>query len=329
MKNRFVKRSLHKMHASSLRKTFLFSGLCHLALVAVIGGFSSSLSDRKKTEIQVNLLFEPAVSSAAMTLASSTKSQSLPTLSKVQFHKEAFLHKELEAKKTPIFDASPSHPKISIDRVFADVFPQIQTGKKVDMSKSLLAPGAPTPREHSGVFVGASIKATAVHEDNVTSSLENEMRLTSEKAIDTEQDIRDQKKDTTVSGNVLEVSSMPNFVTGGDVGTLNKSVLQEATQGNGSHSVQGFQAASAVSENLPPLYPKTSERMGEEGKIRLRIEISASGLASKVTIIEPSGYARLDQAAIAAVKRWRFEPARNNGKPVGTSIEVPIRFSLR
>jgi TonB family protein len=328
MKNRVVKRSLHKMHASLLRKTFLFSGLCHLALVGVIGGFSSSLSDLKKTEIQVNLLFEPAVSSAAMTLASSTKSQSLPTLSKVQFRKEAFLHKELEAKKTPIFDASPSHPKISIDRVFADVIPQTQTGKKVDTSKSLLAPGAPTPREHSGVFLGASIKATAVHEDNVTSSLENEMRLTSEKAIDAEEDIRDQKKDT-VSGNVLEVASMPNFVTGGDVGTLNKSVLQEATQGNGSHSVQGFQAASAVSENLPPLYPKTSERMGEEGKIRLRIEISASGLASKVTIIEPSGYARLDQAAIAAVKRWRFEPARNNGKPVGTSIEVPIRFSLR
>jgi TonB family protein len=328
MKNRVVKRSLHKTHASSLRKTFLFSGLCHLALVGVIWGFSSSLSNLKKTEIQVNLLFEPAVSNVATTFASSTKPQSLPTFSEVKIHKEALLRKELEAKKTPIFDASPSYPKISIDQVLGDVIPQIQTGKKVDTSKSLLAPGAPTPREHSGVFLGASIKATAVHEDNVTSSLENEMRLTSEKAIDAEEDIRDQKKDT-VSGNVLEVASMPNFVTGGDVGTLNKSVLQEATQGNGSHSVQGFQAASAVSENLPPLYPKTSERMGEEGKIRLRIEISASGLASKVTIIEPSGYARLDQAAIAAVKRWRFEPARNNGKPVGTSIEVPIRFSLR
>ena len=112
MKNRFVKRSLHKVHASSLRKTFLFSGLCHLALVGVIWGFSSSLSDLKKTEIQVNLLFEPAVSNAATTFASSTKSQSLPTLSEAQFHKEALLRKELEAKKTPIFDASPSHPKI-------------------------------------------------------------------------------------------------------------------------------------------------------------------------------------------------------------------------
>ncbi|MEL0091324.1 MAG: TonB family protein [Rhodospirillales bacterium] len=328
MKNRFVKRSLHKMHTSSLRKTFLFSGLCHLALVGVIWGFSSSLSNLKKTEIQVNLLFEPAVSNVATTFASSTKPQSLPTFSEVKFHKEALLRKELEAKKTPIFDASPSHPKISIDQVLGDVIPQIQTGKKVDTSRSLIALAAPTPREHSDVFLGFSINATTVHEDDVTSSLETGMRLFAKKEPDAEQDTTNQKKDTA-SSNVVEVASASNSVTGENIGSLDKPVLQEARQGNGSRSVQGFQAASAVSENLPPVYPKASERMGEEGKIRLRVEISASGLTSKVTVIERSGYARLDQAAIAAVKRWRFEPARNNGKPVETSIEVPIRFSLR
>ncbi|ASJ23956.1 TonB_C domain containing protein [Laribacter hongkongensis] len=41
-----------------------------------------------------------------------------------------------------------------------------------------------------------------------------------------------------------------------------------------------------------------------------------------------SGFARLDQAAVTAVRQWRFAPARHGDVPVAAWARVPIRFRL-
>jgi len=48
-----------------------------------------------------------------------------------------------------------------------------------------------------------------------------------------------------------------------------------------------------------------------------------------VTVEESSGVASLDDAAAAAVRRWRFRPARRNGTPVRATVQVPVRFALK
>ena len=78
----------------------------------------------------------------------------------------------------------------------------------------------------------------------------------------------------------------------------------------------------------PPRYPPQSRRMREEGTVVLRILVNESGYPSDVQVEEASGFPRLDQAGIAAVKRWRFSPACQNGKAVSGWVLVPLNFSL-
>ena len=82
-------------------------------------------------------------------------------------------------------------------------------------------------------------------------------------------------------------------------------------------------------DNPAPVYPPLARRMGEEGRVMLRVYVEASGLASKVEIRTSSGSERLDQAALEAVKRWKFVPARHGDLAVPAYVVVPVSFSLR
>lgn len=82
-------------------------------------------------------------------------------------------------------------------------------------------------------------------------------------------------------------------------------------------------------DNPKPPYPSISRRMGEEGEVRLRVHVDAAGNAQRVEIERSSGFARLDQAALDTVKRWRFVPARQGDQPVAAWVIVPIQFTLR
>lgn len=81
-------------------------------------------------------------------------------------------------------------------------------------------------------------------------------------------------------------------------------------------------------QNPKPVYPPISRRMGEEGKVVLRVRVSAQGVPLAVEIRQSSGFARLDEAAKAAVERWRFVPARQGAEPVESSVLVPLNFTL-
>ncbi|MBI2381641.1 MAG: energy transducer TonB [Gammaproteobacteria bacterium] len=81
--------------------------------------------------------------------------------------------------------------------------------------------------------------------------------------------------------------------------------------------------------NPAPSYPALSRRLGEEGTVLLRVAVSASGEAGVVDLERSSGHERLDQAALRAVRRWRFEPARQAGAAVASVALVPVEFELK
>jgi protein TonB len=81
--------------------------------------------------------------------------------------------------------------------------------------------------------------------------------------------------------------------------------------------------------NPPPAYPALSRRMGEEGKVVLRVFVSEQGLPTQVQMSTSSGHGRLDDAAMKTVLQWRFVPARRGDTPVGAWVLVPIAFTLR
>jgi protein TonB len=93
-----------------------------------------------------------------------------------------------------------------------------------------------------------------------------------------------------------------------------------------SHASAGSQADSLpVAAFQPaPVYPPELERAGIEGTVTFRLKIAADGSVSEALVEKTSGYAAMDRAALEAVRRWRFTPARRFGLPV--AIEVRKRF---
>lgn len=82
-------------------------------------------------------------------------------------------------------------------------------------------------------------------------------------------------------------------------------------------------------DNPKPVYPPLSRRMGEEGRVVLRVQVGANGLPTEVAVQATSGSGRLDRAALDAVRRWTFVPARRGDEAVAASVLVPIAFSLK
>ncbi len=81
-------------------------------------------------------------------------------------------------------------------------------------------------------------------------------------------------------------------------------------------------------QNSPPVYPRVSQRLKEQGEVLLRVHVGVDGEPLEISLQQSSSYSRLDQAAQKAVIQWRFEPAESNGKPVTAWVVVPFKFTL-
>lgn len=77
-----------------------------------------------------------------------------------------------------------------------------------------------------------------------------------------------------------------------------------------------------------PVYPRLSERRGEQGRVVLRVLISPQGTVADVKIQHSSGYARLDEAAVQAVRQARFRPYTENGIAYPARVDIPFDFVL-
>ncbi len=74
-------------------------------------------------------------------------------------------------------------------------------------------------------------------------------------------------------------------------------------------------------------YPVEAKQMGIEGRIRLQVEVNADGTVGAVRVIKGIGYG-LDEAAVAGLKKCRFEPAMMGGQPVPTKIPYTYTFVI-
>lgn len=83
-----------------------------------------------------------------------------------------------------------------------------------------------------------------------------------------------------------------------------------------------------VIQNTPPSYPEIARRNGWEGRVLVRVEVSAEGRPLSTVIAKSSGYGVLDQSALRAVKSWRFQPRTIGGIASAGRVEVPVNFSL-
>jgi len=102
--------------------------------------------------------------------------------------------------------------------------------------------------------------------------------------------------------------------------TENKAPVPE------TYTEANFKANYGV--NPKPVYPQLAVSRGWEGKVLLRVSVSAEGTALSVSIHQGSGHDSLDDAAVEAVEKWKFIPAKKGDKAVPCNVIVPINFSL-
>ena len=114
--------------------------------------------------------------------------------------------------------------------------------------------------------------------------------------------------------------------------TSQSTASSESKATTSTHAEQyteaNFSANYAHTHNPKPDYPSIAKRRGWQGKVTLRVQVSAEGLSEAVTVEHSTGHEILDESAIAAVQQWRFIPARRGETAVASSVLVPIIFTL-
>jgi protein TonB len=79
-------------------------------------------------------------------------------------------------------------------------------------------------------------------------------------------------------------------------------------------------------ERVAPVYPDSARAAGIEGTVIVRALVSSEGRVMRVQVM--TSVPGLDDAALTAVKQWRFKPATSDGKPRATGVNVPVTFHL-
>lgn len=77
-------------------------------------------------------------------------------------------------------------------------------------------------------------------------------------------------------------------------------------------------------------YPDASRRAEEQGVVRVQYTVTPDGRASACTVVQGSGFSRLDEATCRIVeRRFRFRPATREGQPVAETKQQNVRWQLR
>lgn len=81
--------------------------------------------------------------------------------------------------------------------------------------------------------------------------------------------------------------------------------------------------------NPAPVYPAVSRRLREQGRVLFDVYILPDGTVGEIKLKRSSGFARLDEAALEAVRQWRYVPAKRGDQPIPFWYVQPIDFAMR
>ena len=123
---------------------------------------------------------------------------------------------------------------------------------------------------------------------------------------------------------LTEITRNPNATRSADAVTATPALITPAAP-----ATAVLPSSNADYLNNPaPSYPAISRRLGEQGKVVIRVLIGKDGKPQQGDIHQSSGYARLDQAALRAVMGWHYVPGQRDGMAQDMWFNVPINFAL-
>lgn len=103
---------------------------------------------------------------------------------------------------------------------------------------------------------------------------------------------------------------------------------QEVNQGVSNQEPVLVTKPSFSSRPTPPNYPRQARRRGVEGVATYEVWLDAEGKQIKQALVNSSGALMLDNAALDAIKKWKFSPHTVNGRAIAHRVQIPVRFRL-
>lgn len=83
-----------------------------------------------------------------------------------------------------------------------------------------------------------------------------------------------------------------------------------------------------VVSKVRPVYPYRARQKGISGKVVLKFIVNKNGTVTNVSVVKAEPQGVFEKIAVAAIKKWKFEPGYYQGKAVNTWVSLPIRFEL-
>lgn len=134
------------------------------------------------------------------------------------------------------------------------------------------------------------------------------------------------------------VTTQKKLISESAVKTVSKTesaLSEEASNRHGSDTITLYSGKGAIKEVQPdylknpaPIYPERARLLRQEGIVYVYVEIAKDGSVKDLSLGKSSGFPLLDEAAIKAVRKWKFQPAQQGGEAVESKVSVPISFKI-
>ena len=118
-------------------------------------------------------------------------------------------------------------------------------------------------------------------------------------------------------------ASLDSIVTGGASGLA--APVAPAAPDAGIRQGGSVQPPKLIS-SVSPVYPSLARQNGVQGDVVIHAEIGISGNVTSMKVL--SGPVLLRDAAMNALRKWRYAPAKLDGKPIATQYDITIQFRL-
>jgi protein TonB len=136
------------------------------------------------------------------------------------------------------------------------------------------------------------------------------------------------KPETLLPDDVAESGTIPGGIGDGDISPRVQNAHPQVRPGkSGPVPVSSGVMAGMLVQKTVPSYPPIAKASGTQGTVVLTATISRNGIIENLHVV--SGSQMLQQAALDAVKTWRYRPYLLNGEPVDVETTISVVFTLR
>jgi protein TonB len=195
---------------------------------------------------------------------------------------------------------------------------------KAELFKAEKEPEIPVLKKESAPLAepDSSFQTPAMLERNEkqpTESIKEKSQITDETAVAVQQELENAAKDLKPeAGEAVTVQELATQA-GPRTAQEKKGVILPGTL---------QMAYPHYQSNAPPVYPGLARKRGQEGTVILQVLVNKEGRVDDLKIDVSSNFTLLDRAAVAAVKKWSFEPGRRGEERMPMWVRVPVTYKL-